>query len=111
MIWFGDVAVTKEFHFEQIIRGDDKIWFLGVRELSTCFFFPVEQVQALAKKLNLKQISMINRKLEDRLIILTYDGFSCIHSLELKADYKGSKVPPGGIERVFNLGKEKNKLF
>ena len=111
MIWFGDVAVTKEFHFEQIIRGDDKIWFLGVHELSTCFFFPVEQVQALAKKLNLKQISMINRKLEDRLIILTYDGFSCIHSLELKADYKGPEIPVSGIERDLKPFKQKKKLF
>ena len=109
MKWFGDIAITKEFHFEQVIRGSDTIWFLGVQEQSTCFFLPLDQVQRLAKKFNLKQISMINRKLENRLVILTYDGFSCIHSLELKADYRGPKIPSGGIEREFNLGKENPK--
>lgn len=116
MIWFGDMAITKEFHFEQVIRGDDKIWFLGVQELSTCFFLPLDQVQKIAKQLNLKQISMINRKLEGRLLVLTYDGFSMIHTFQLKADYRGPKIPAGGIERELNLGKEsrrpkKNKLF
>ena len=109
MIWFGDIAITKEFHFEQVIRGSDEIWLLGVRELSTCFFFPLDQVQKIAKQFNLKQVSMINRKLEDRLIILTYDGFSVVHTFMLKADYRGPKIPAGGIERELNLGKENHK--
>ena len=109
MIWFGDIAITKEFHFEQVIRGSNEIWFLGVQELSTCFFFPISQVQTIAKQFNLKQISMINRKLEGRLIVLTYDGFSVIHTLQLKADYRGPKIPAGGIERELNLGKENRK--
>ena len=116
MKWFGDIAITKEFHFEQVIRGDDKIWFLGVTELSTCFFLPLEQVQKIAKQFNLKQVSMINRKLENRLIILTYDGFSMVHSLELKANYRGPKIPAGGIEREMKFGAtksepKKKKLF
>ena len=109
MKWFGDISIVKEFHFEQVIRGDDKIWFLGVKELSTCFFLPLDQVQKIAKKFNLKQVTMINRKLENRLIILTYDGFSMVHALELKADYRGPKVPAGGTEREMSIGKEKFK--
>jgi len=111
MKWFGDIAITKEYHFDEVIRGSDKIWFLGVKELSTCFFLPLEQVQVIAKQFNLKQVSMINRKLEDRLIILTYDGFSCIHTLQLKADYRGPKIPAGGIERELKPFQVKRKLF
>jgi len=111
MTWFGDIAITKEFHFEQIIRGNDLIWFLGVEELNTCFFLAIEQVKAIAKQFNLTKISMINRRLEHRLIILTYDGFSLIHTLQLKSDYRGPKIPSGGIERSLDLGKTKRKLF
>ena len=108
MKWWGDIAITKEFHFEQIMRGNDKIWFLGVKEQGTCFFLPIERVQQIAKQFNLKQVSMINKKLENRLIILTYDGFSCIHTLQLKSDYHGPKIPERGIERMLDLGKEKS---
>lgn len=114
MKWFGDIAITKEFHFEQIIRGSDTIWFLGVTELSTCFFLPLDQVQKIAKQFNLKQVSMINRKLENRLIVIVYDGFSVVHTLQLKADYRGPKVPAGGTEREMSIGKEspkKKKFF
>lgn len=114
MIWYGDLAITKEFHFEQMIRGNDLIWFLGVEEQGTCFFLPIERVKAIAKQFDLTKISMINKKLEGRLIVITYDGFSVIHTLQLKADYRGPKIPTGGIERELSLGKEqpkRGKLF
>ena len=114
MRWLGDVSLTKEFHFTAIYKGSNDIWYLEVQEQSTFFFVLIDQIQKIAKQFNLKQISMINRKLEDRLIVLTYDGFSVIHTFQLKADYRGPKIPAGGIERELNLGKEsrkKPKLF
>lgn len=99
MTIFGEILITKELHFDEIISGKGDLWCLSVHEQREAFFFPLKEVQAVAKRHNLKQVSTLNRKLNNRKIVITYDGFCLIHFFSLKADYRGPNIPITGIQR------------
>lgn len=102
---FGDILITKVLHFEKIVNTKGDFWCLRVGDGPYGFWLPLSIVQTLAKRHNLKQVSALNKKLENRLIVLTIDGASVVHDLTLKADYKGPAIPRNGIERKLDLGK------
>lgn len=96
--------IIKVFHFESILKNSSDLWALRVSDGPYGFWLPLEVVQKAAKQYGLKQLSALNKKLEDRLVVVTYDGASVVHDLVLKADYRGPKIPDHGIERRLDIG-------
>ena len=109
MTIFGNILTTKECHFDSIVSSSGEYWCLNIQDKPTGFWLPLHFVQALAKQFDIKKVRMLNKKIEGRKIVITYDGFSVLHGLTLKSNYRGPKIPEAGLIKELENDKDWSK--